>query len=286
MISAQMGLNPKPDSARLLVAAKDLQPGSLITAADLRTVDWTGFVPPRALRKAEDVVGRGVIQTLYEGDPMLDTRLAPKGAGGGLAATIPSGMRAAAVKVDDVVGVSGFVVPGMKVDILVSGTPPATGGSAVVNKVSKMVLQNIAVLSAGQNMQKDAEGKPVAAQVVNLLVTPEQAELLSLASTETRIQLVLRNPLDTTEVKTTGIALAALFSGGQGELPPVLKFSMAVHAPRRNSAFRRSTDSPKIHSDAIAHDSDIHHRRICLPRLRVVRGDAGGPAGGSGRVSG
>jgi pilus assembly protein CpaB len=145
---------------------------------------------------------------------MLPHALAQRGAGGGLAATIPQGMRAVAVRVDEVVGVSGFVVPGMKVDVLISGTPPSMSSAAIPDKIAKIALQDIAVLSAGQNMQKDSEGKPVTVQVVNLLVTPEQAERLSLASNETKIQLVLRNPLDATDTKTSGVALTTLFSDG------------------------------------------------------------------------
>jgi pilus assembly protein CpaB len=223
IISAKLGLTPKSSALPLMVASRDLPPGTLISAPDVRSVNWSGYVPPRALRTTDQVVGRAVIQAVYEGDPMLETRLAPRGAGGGLAATIPQGMRAVAVRVDEVVGVSGFVVPGMKVDVLVSGAPPSASGADTPNKISKIVLQNIAVLSAGQNMQKDAEGKPVTVQVVNLLVTPEQAERLSLASNETKIQLVLRNPLDTTDVKTNGVALAALFSDGQVTVPAVLR---------------------------------------------------------------
>jgi pilus assembly protein CpaB len=217
IISAKMGLAPK--TASLLVAARDLPVGTLISAADVRTVAWSGYVPPRSLRNADEVVGRGVLEAVYEGDPMLENRLAARGAGGGLAATIPRGMRAAAVRVDEVVGVSGFVVPGMKVDVLVSGTPPLANAAELPDKFSKIVLQNIAVLSAGQNMQKDSEGKPVTVQVVNLLVTPEQAEILSLATNETKVQLVLRNPLDMADAKTNGTSLAALFSGGVVKAP-------------------------------------------------------------------
>jgi pilus assembly protein CpaB len=114
--------------------------------------------------------------------------------------------------------VAGFVVPGMRVDILISGTPPGV----TTGTVSKTLLQNIEVLSAGQNFQKDAEGKPVQVAVVNLLVTPEQAEILSLASNETRIQLILRNPLDTETSKTPGIALSTLYGGAvkPPEAPP------------------------------------------------------------------
>jgi pilus assembly protein CpaB len=167
-------------------------------------------VPQGILLKKEDAVGRGVISTIYEGEPVLDSRLAGVGGGAGLAATIPPGMRAVAVRVNDVVGVAGFVVPGMKVDILISGIPP--GASAAGPRV-KTLLQNIEVLSAATNIQKDPEGKPLPVPVVNLLVTPEQAEILSLASNETRIQLILRNPLDNEPSKTSGVALGGLFSG-------------------------------------------------------------------------
>ncbi len=127
---------------------------------------------------------------------------------------IPQGMRAVAIRVNEVVGVAGFVIPGMRVDVLISGTPGATNTSAALGVQSKTMLQNIEVLSAGQDFKKDAEGKPITVQVVNLLVTPEQAEMLSLASRQTTIQLVLRNPLDREVAKTPGTAVALLFRGG------------------------------------------------------------------------
>jgi pilus assembly protein CpaB len=135
------------------------------------------------------------------------------GSGGGLAATIKDGMRAIAVRVDQVVGVAGFVTPGMHVDVLISGVPPTNGGGAVAgnNTQVRTVLQNIEVLSAGTDIQKDAEGKPLQVQVVNLLVTPEQAQVMALASNETRIQLVLRNPLDTKVATVQGTAMTNLF---------------------------------------------------------------------------
>jgi len=156
---------------------------------------------------------------MFTDEPLLNTRLAPKGAGGGLAATIPSGMRAVAIPVNDIAGVAGFVVPGMHVDILISGRPPGAA-SAESGTLTKTLLQNIGVLSAGQNIQKDSEGKPVSVPVVNVLVTPQQAEVLSLASSETRIQLVLRNPLDTQDAKTEGVAMSSLFPGAQPKQPP------------------------------------------------------------------
>jgi pilus assembly protein CpaB len=207
LIASRVTANAKQPTTQVIVAARTMELGTLIRDSDLRLGDWSGTLPKGSVLRKEDVVGRGVMAAIYEGEPVLENRLAPKGAGAGLAATIPAGMRAVAVRVNEVVGVAGFVVPGMRVDILISGTPP--GATAATGTVSKTLLQNIEVLSAGQNFQKDAEGKPVQVAVVNLLVTPEQAEILSLASNETRIQLILRNPLDT----ETGIALASLYGG-------------------------------------------------------------------------
>lgn len=197
---------------KVLVAAHDLPIGTLLKSDDLKLVEWSGTPPVYAVVKSEEAVGRGVIANIYAGEPLHAMRLAPTGAGGGLAATIPLGKRAVAVRVNDIVGVAGFVSPGMRVDLLASGTPP--NANASLGTQTQTVLQNIEVLSAGQNIQKDAEGKPVAVQVVNLLVTPEQAEKLSLASTDTKIQLVLRNPLDTETTKPPGTTLANILQGG------------------------------------------------------------------------
>jgi pilus assembly protein CpaB len=210
---------------KLVVAARDLEIGTLIKEADLKMGAVVGDAPGGALLKIESAVGRGVVSPVYMGEPVIEKRLAMPGSGGGLAATIPPGMRACAVKVDEVVGVAGFVVPGMRVDVLISGNPPGTdasGGSKV-----KTLLQNIEVLSAGNNFQHDAEGKPVNEKVVNLLVTPEQAEILSLAGTpQTHIQLVLRNPMDKQEAKPPGLEMAALFGApkpAQRPAPPAAR---------------------------------------------------------------
>jgi pilus assembly protein CpaB len=203
-------------NSRVVVAARTLEVGTLIHEGDLKLSDWTGDIPRGAVSRKEGVVGRGVVSTVYEGEPVMESRLAPAGAGGGMAATIPPGMRACAVKVNDVVGVGGFVVPGMRVDVLVTGNLP--GAPSTQGPKAKTVLQNVEVLSAGQNIQRDAEGRPIQVQVVNLLVSPEQAEILSLASNETRIQLVLRNPLDTNVSNTRGSSMSNLL--GSEAAPP------------------------------------------------------------------
>jgi len=211
LLSGRVTTQAGPPSSKLILAARPMEPGTLIRDADLRIGDWSGAIPEGVLQKKEDIVGRGVLSSIFSGEPIVETRLAPKGGGAGLAALIPKGMRAVAIRVNEIVGVAGFAVPGVRVDVLVSGTPP---GQAGMGGVTQTLLQNVQVLSAGQNFQKDAEGKPVSVQVVNLLVTPQQAEMLSLASTQTSIQLVLRNPLDTDIVKTNGSAVAQLFHGG------------------------------------------------------------------------
>src|ERR1700758_5003028 len=178
----------QPRATRLIVAASDIKLGSLLRDVDLSTADFVGPVPKGAILKKEDAVGRGVVSDLYQGEPILESRLAAVGSGGGLAATITQGMRACAVKVDEVVGVAGFVTPGMRVDVLISGNPPGPLNPTEGTKV-KTLLQNLEVLSAGTDIQKDAEGKPQQVQVVNLLVTPSDAQVLALAANQMRIQL-------------------------------------------------------------------------------------------------
>jgi pilus assembly protein CpaB len=206
-----------PATVRIVLATRDLEMGTILREEDVKIADWPGAVPAGATASPQDVLGRGVTTPIYAREPVIESRLAPKGAGGGLAAMIPQGMRAVAVRVNEVVGVAGFVVPGMHVDILISGNSP--GGNGNLGTLTKTMLQNIEVLSAGQDFKKDAEGKPISVAVVNLLVTPDQAEQLSLASNNTNIQLILRNPLDHQTTQTPGAAMAQLFTGGKFKMP-------------------------------------------------------------------
>jgi pilus assembly protein CpaB len=212
----------------VVVAARELPLGSVIRDSDVKLAPWSGAVPKGGITKKESVVGRGVIAPIYEAEAIMDNRLAAPGGGGGLSSTIPQGMRATAVKVNEIVGAAGFVVPGMHVDVLISGVPP---GPQNTGARVRTLLQNIEVLSAGQNYQKDAEGKPVVVQVVNLLVTPDQAELLSLANNETKIQLVLRNPLDTQTAKPPGIAMSTLLGEPAAPAPVRPRAAAAKKAP-------------------------------------------------------
>jgi len=224
---------PRPSATTRVVAAKsDIKLGAILTPDNLTSMEIAGTPPKGAIldKEKSKAVGRGVLSDIYEGEPIIENRLAAIGSGGGLAATIPEGMRACAVKVDDVVNVSGFVTPGMRVDVLISGTPPGQQ-NPTQGTVSRTLLQNIQVLSAGTDFQKDAEGKAKAVQVVNLLVTPEQAETLSLASNQTKIQLVLRNPLDTKVAVVPGTTTSNLFSG------PIGARSKSPHAKKSAPRF-------------------------------------------------
>ena len=234
LMASRASVKAGPTTVQVVSASKNLAIGTLVKDADLTVGSWVGALPPGAATRKEDVIGRGVVSAIYAGEPILDSRLAAKGAGAGLAAMIPPGMRAVAVRVNEVVGVGGFVVPGMRVDVIVSGNPP---NSQSQGSITKTVLQNIEVLSAGQNFQKDAEGKPVQVPVVNLLVSPEQAETLSLAASQANIQLVLRNPLDTEISKTNGTAVSRLFNTEAPVVPkPVEAAPRPVRRPKAPAA--------------------------------------------------
>lgn len=228
---------PQHKVTRVVAAATDIKLGSVLRKVDLTTVDIAGSLPQGAIVNPADAIGRGVISNLYLGEPVLENRLAPKGSGGGLAATIPDGMRACAVKVDEVVGVAGFATPGMRVDVLISGNPPGTTATSTQGSQVRTLLQNIQVLSAGTDIQRDAEGKPQQVQVVNLLVTPQQAEALSLASNQTKIQLVLRNPLDNKLADTPGTGLAHLY--GLDNVP--------IGPPSHARAVRKAPVAPRVY---------------------------------------
>ncbi|MGA9060124.1 MAG: Flp pilus assembly protein CpaB [Terracidiphilus sp.] len=227
IVSARMTGSRPVATTRLVAAAKDIPLGSVLTAADLTTMTVAGTPPKGAILKPEQAIGRGVVTEIFQGEPIVDSNLAGLGSGGGLAPTIPQGMRACAVRVDEVVGVAGFVTPGMRVDVLVSGNAP--GAAAAAGEMTQTILQNIQVLSSGTSIARDPEGKPQQVAVVNLLVTPEQAELLSLASNSQRIQLVLRNPLDTQIAKVPATSMRNLYASAA---PPPRPQTAKKSAPK------------------------------------------------------
>jgi pilus assembly protein CpaB len=208
----------------VVVAATDLELGSELRPDDLRVVDWpSSAVPAGAFSNPEEVIGRGLIMPVIQHEPILPMKVAGKDAGAGLPVVIPEGHRAVSVRVNEVIGVAGYVLPGTRVDVLATASPTESRADTT----TKVVLSNVQVLAAGTKMEQDGEqGKPMAVNVVTLLVTPEEAERLTLGATEGKIQLALRNPLDTTMPDTPGIRPAALL----GTAPPPRR---ATRGPRR-----------------------------------------------------
>lgn len=172
--------------------------------------------------RIEDCVNRALITSVAENEPILKTKLALPDSGAGLSATIPEGMRAISVAVNDVIGVAGFVTPGTMVDILVTGQT-ATGGG---QNVTRTILENVRVLAAGQKIEQDRDGKPQTVPVITVLVSPEDATKLAMASTEGKIQLALRNTVDTKETNPPAVLQTSLFSGAEAAPPkPVVEAS-------------------------------------------------------------
>jgi pilus assembly protein CpaB len=192
----------------VVVASADLALGAELRAEDLQVMNFpAGKAPEGTFAKPQDIVGRGLIVPIVKNEPLLEAKLAPKEAGAGLPPIIPEGMRAVSVRVNEVIGVAGYVLPGTRVDVVATGSP----SSQPADTISKVVLANVQVLTAGTRIEQDQEGgKPMQVTVVTLLVTPEQSERLALASTENKIQLALRNPLDQTAPQTPGIRPAVL----------------------------------------------------------------------------
>ena len=218
-------------SQTIVVAARDLPAGAIVTREDLETVAWPGAAIPEGFTtQMGEVVGHGLIVEVRKNEPLLGWKLADKEAGGGLSITIPEGMRAVSVEVDEVVGVAGFVLPGTRVDVLVTVMP----GTDRTQITTRIILQNVRALAADQRYQQDIEGEPQYVTVVTLLVTPPDAEALTLAATEGRIQLALRNTLDAEEVQTGGRRITSLIaSGGPAPRPAPAPRPTAQPEPER-----------------------------------------------------
>lgn len=200
----------QPIRSRMVVAARPLPVGTVVQEQHLKTIEWSGgALPIGYIGNPQEVVGRGLIVSLQENEPVLESKLAAKGAGGGLPVIINEGMRGLTMRVNEVSGVSGFVTPNTRVDVLLTMDDKSTGGEPA----TRIIMQDMKVLAAGQSLQPDKEGKPQSVPVVTFLVTPEQAETLALASQQGNIQLALRNQLDTAAVKTNGTRRSVLMSG-------------------------------------------------------------------------
>lgn len=254
-INAQPVRTVSTPTQPVVVASADLPLGSELKKEDLTVVNFpAGQAPEGAFQKPADIIGRGLIVSLVKNEIVLNAKLASKEAGAGLPPVIPDGMRAVSVRVNEVIGVAGYVLPGTRVDVLATATP---GGNAQ-EVTTKLILSNVQVLTAGTRMEQDQEkGKPMSVTVVTLLVYPEQSERLALASTEGKIQLALRNPLDTSAPETPGMKTATMLG--------------AVKAPARASATSvKNTNSRKAPGPVTNETASV---AAPLPTVEMIRGD-------------
>ncbi len=214
----------------VVVAADDLQVGARIEEHDVRLVKYpASALPAGTPSRRSQVLGRGVILPIAKGEFVLPSKLAPENAGSGLPSLIPPGMRAVSVRVNEVVSVAGFVGPGTRVDILLTGTP---NGST--ENQTTTVLQNVAVIAAGHTLERNAAGEAQNTPVITLLVSPDDAERLTLASSEGHIQLALRNPLDTQRDEVAAANAKGLYKGG----------TPSIAAPVRAHAVKQKAPAP------------------------------------------
>ena len=206
------------NSIPVVVANQDLPVGTLLTVDHVKVVAWPAASPvPGAFGTIEEVSDRGLIAGVVTNEPLTDSKLASREAGGGLPPSIPLGMRALSVRVNEVIGVAGFVVPGTRVDVLATVQQGQQGDS-----ISKVVVSNVQVLTAGTryDLERARTGEPMPSTVVTLMVTPEEAERIALAGNEGSLVLTLRNPLDTKPTQTDGVRSASLM--GPAPKPPVI----------------------------------------------------------------
>jgi pilus assembly protein CpaB len=232
----------------VVVAAANLALGSELKKEDLTVMNFpAGQAPEGAFSKPTDVIGRGLIVSMVKNELVLNAKLASKEAGSGLPTVIPDGMRAVSVRVNEVIGVAGYVLPGTRVDVLATANP----SNNVQDVTTKVILSNVQVLTAGTRMEQDADkGKPVQVTVVTLLVFPEQSERLALASTEGKIQLALRNPLDQGAPETPGVKQAGLLG-------------LVKAAPAKSTSVRKAV-GPVTQAAVVSAPA---------PTVEIIRGD-------------
>jgi pilus assembly protein CpaB len=236
-------------SKPVVVAASDLSLGQELAEGDLKVIEWpASSVPAEAISDPKELIGRGLIMSVVQYEPILPLKVASKEAGPGLSPIIPPGLRAVSVRVNEVIGVAGYVLPGTHVDVVVTLNPTPQQE----NITSKVILTNVLVLAAGTKIDRETDKeKPMPVSVVTLLVDPDQAERLTLAASEGKIQLALRNPLDQATPATPGVRPAALLGP-----PPAPKRASRPRAPQTVKA---EAAAPKVPVEPIT--------------VEIIRGD-------------
>lgn len=211
------------DKGKIAVAMLDVQMGSRLSPEMIQMVDWpTGSVPAGAFPTAAELDGRVVKTSLARGEPVLDSKLAPVGSKGGLSAVVGEGKRAITVRVNDVIGVAGFALPGSYVDIMVNTQEEGSKNQDKDRAISKIVLEHILVLAVAQEANRD-ETKPKVVNAVTLEVTPDQAEKLDLARSVGSLSLVLRNQVDEKDSKTAGATKDSLLGSAAPAPAPIVR---------------------------------------------------------------
>jgi pilus assembly protein CpaB len=220
----------------VIIAANDISVGSRIEDKDVKIVHFpSGDLPQGSFHLKSKILGRGAVLPISKGEFILPYKLAGENAGFGMPTLIPRGMRAVSVRVNDIVAVAGFVIPGTHVDVLLTGNP---GGSG--EQQTTTVLEDVAVIAVGQKLERNSAGEPQTAPVITLLVTLDDAEKLTLATTEGHIQLALRNPLDTRQDPVNPVSSGSLYRNGA----PVA----AAPAPKTRSVAKRVIVQPALPS--------------------------------------
>jgi len=213
---------------QIVAAAADLPVGTTLSQKDITLLDWySDVLPSGAFTKAEAVVGHPLLYPMSAKEPILQRDLGLEGSGIGLAGKIPEGMRAVAMRSNELIGVAGFLYPGSKVDLLMTFTPP--GGNM---PLTQTVLQNVEVLTAGQTIEPDPQGKPQSVNVVTLLLSPSDSQKLQLANAQGNIQFVLRSGADQKSAELRPTRLDELLVGQRPAPPPVVAAPGVKHAPR------------------------------------------------------
>ena len=210
--------------ATMVIAAEAMPMGTMVAKDKVKVVKWPSGTPIEgSFTKVEDVIDRGLIADVLANEPLTESKLAPVAAGAGLPPSIPQGMRAISIKVNEVIGVAGFVVPGTRVDVLATVSPDNK------DPISRTVVADVQVLTSGTRFDQDKarkDGKPIPATVVTLLLNPQDAEKVTLAAEKGRLMLALRNPLDQQPTITNGVRLAA-------QIGPTTESKPAPPRPRK-----------------------------------------------------
>jgi pilus assembly protein CpaB len=201
---------PVAATKSVVIAVRDISPGTPLSSRLVKTVSWPlKVIPPKAVSSMREIEGRVVMVPIPQGNPILLSMLAPEGTAAGLSGILTDGKRALTVKVDEVAGVAGFLHPGDHVDVLVD-----LPIKEATEHFSKTILHDILILTTGQIWEQKGENKPVVVNTVTLEVTPQEAEVLNLASNEGKIRLALRNRNNKIVAETRGVTTSFLISGG------------------------------------------------------------------------